>query len=101
MSDVEISFNEEGGKLLDSICDLVNKRINEEFHINAETATYMIYEYIQKYTCNLLDSLPDLIFNKIYNEYGYSDYATSDCDWDELVRQALKEIKNEHYSSDK
>jgi hypothetical protein len=45
-------------ELLDSICDLVNKRINEEFHINSETATQMISEYIDEYTEQLFKSEP-------------------------------------------
>lgn len=39
--------------LVDKIADLVDKRHNEEFHINVDTARDMIYDMIQEYTNNI------------------------------------------------
>jgi ATP-dependent Zn protease len=60
-------------KLIDSICNLVDGRINESFHINQETALTMISQYIDEYTSSILKMNDETyissdISRSIYNE---------------------------------
>jgi hypothetical protein len=57
-------------KLIDEIATLVDKRQNEEFHINAETAIAMIAEMIENY---VEDIIYDLSRTRIGNKYPYGD----------------------------
>jgi hypothetical protein len=41
------------------------------------------------------EELADLLQEKIVNKYGLSDYNGFDHDWDNYVREALKEISDE------
>lgn len=80
--------------LLNKICDLVDKRITEEFHIKSEVATKMIEGYIDSFLEQELENLADYIDRRI-NEKGYSDYF-GDCtemNWSEEIRNIIEEYK--------
>ena len=53
-------------QLIKNICTLVDKRINEEFHINSDVAVSMISEYIDQYTESVIKELKENIVNEIY-----------------------------------
>ena len=53
-------------ELIENICTLVDKRINEEYHIKADVAVSMISEYIDQYTESVTKELKENIVNEIY-----------------------------------
>lgn len=65
-------------ELLDYICDLVDKRINEEFHIRAEVAYDLISIAIDEYTNNVTRIRGQRANDVIYNDYYLLDKAISD-----------------------
>jgi hypothetical protein len=66
-------------KLVDEIADLVDKRQAEAFHINTETARFLINNSIEKYIHNLIHDISleevngERIFHRLIEYYRLPD----------------------------